>query len=161
METGKWGHLKCPLSGLPEAFFLRGELHEQVQSGFLSRCLLASVSYTWNMFVWDECLWSWCLSNQGLPGGSDSNEYACNAWDLRSIHGQKDPLEKGMVTHSIIIAWRIPWTEEPVGLQSMGSQRVGHNWATNSNQKLVCLLNCFNRVWLWLQLCLTLQPHGL
>ena len=40
--------------------------------------------------------------------------------------GQEDPLEKGMGTHSNILAWRIPWTEEPGGLQSMGSQRVGH-----------------------------------
>ena len=39
----------------------------------------------------------------------------------------KDPLEEGMATHSDILAWRIPWTEEPGGLQSMGSQRVGHD----------------------------------
>ena len=41
--------------------------------------------------------------------------------------GWDDPLEKGTVTHSSTLAWRIPWTEEPGGLQSMGSQRVGHN----------------------------------
>ena len=41
--------------------------------------------------------------------------------------GWEDPLEKGMATHSSILAWRIPWTEEPGRLQSMGSQRVGHN----------------------------------
>ena len=41
--------------------------------------------------------------------------------------GQKDPLEEAMATHSSILAWRIPWTEEPEGLQSMGLQRVGHN----------------------------------
>ena len=46
--------------------------------------------------------------------------------------GWKDPLEKGMTTHSSILAWRIPWTEEPSGLQSMGLQRVGHNWVTNT-----------------------------
>ena len=40
--------------------------------------------------------------------------------------GWEDPLEKGMATQSSILAWRIPWTEEPGGLQSMGSQRVGH-----------------------------------
>ena len=40
--------------------------------------------------------------------------------------GQEDPMEKGMVTHSSILAWRIPWTEEPGGLLSMGSQRVRH-----------------------------------
>ena len=41
--------------------------------------------------------------------------------------GWEDPLEKGMTTHSSILAWRIPWTEEPGGLQSMESQRVRHN----------------------------------
>ena len=41
--------------------------------------------------------------------------------------GQEDPLEKGMVIHSSILAWRIPWTEKPGGLQSMESHRVGHN----------------------------------
>ena len=44
--------------------------------------------------------------------------------------GQEDPLEKGMATHSSIRAWRIPWTEEPGRLQSKGSQRVRHDWAT-------------------------------
>ena len=44
--------------------------------------------------------------------------------------GQEDPLEEGMATNSSILARRIPWTEEPGGLQSMGSQRVGHDWAT-------------------------------
>ena len=41
--------------------------------------------------------------------------------------GQEDPLEKGMATHSSILAWRIPWTEEPGRLQFMGSQRGGHD----------------------------------
>ena len=41
--------------------------------------------------------------------------------------GWEDPLEKGMATHSSVLAWRIPWAEEPGGLQSMGSQRVGHD----------------------------------
>ena len=57
--------------------------------------------------------------------------------------GQEDPLEKGMVTHSSILAWGIPRTEKPGGLQFMGSQRVRHNLATNqmneTNQELrVC-----------------------
>ena len=49
-------------------------------------------------------------------------------WDswVQSL-GQEDPLEKGMATHSSILAWRIPWAEEPGGLQSMRSQRVGHD----------------------------------
>ena len=46
--------------------------------------------------------------------------------------GGEDPLQKGMATHSSILAWRIPWTEEPGGLQSTGSQRVGQNSLTNT-----------------------------
>ena len=49
-------------------------------------------------------------------------ESACNAGDLVQSPGWKDPLKKEMATHSSILAWRIPWTEEPGGLQSMGSQ---------------------------------------
>ena len=45
---------------------------------------------------------------------------------IQSLGGE-DPLEKGMATHSSIVAWRIPWTEEPGGLLCMGSQRVGHD----------------------------------
>ena len=45
---------------------------------------------------------------------------------VRSL-GQEDPLEKEMATHSSILAWKIPWTERPCRLQSMGSQRVGHD----------------------------------
>ena len=47
--------------------------------------------------------------------------------------GHEDPLEKGMATHSSIPAWKISWTEEPGGLQSMGPQRVEHNRATNTH----------------------------
>ena len=46
--------------------------------------------------------------------------------------GQEDPLEKGMASHSSILAWEIPWTEESGGLQSMGLQRVGHDWAADT-----------------------------
>ena len=56
----------------------------------------------------------------GFPGGSDGKESACNLGDL----GWEDPLEKKMTTHSSILAWRIPWTEEPDGLQSMGLQEL-------------------------------------
>ena len=53
---------------------------------------------------------------------------------VRSL-GQEDPLEEGMATHSSILAWRIPWTEEPDELQSMGSQRVRHDWACSYTRK--------------------------
>ena len=56
-----------------------------------------------------------------------------NVEDAGSIPDQEDPLEKEMVTHSNIPAWEIPWTEEPERLQSMGSQRVKHDWATEQD----------------------------
>ena len=58
------------------------------------------------------------LLPQGSPGSSDGKKSACNAGDL----GWEDLLEKGKATHSSIPAWRVPWTEEPGGLQSMGSK---------------------------------------
>ena len=62
-----------------------------------------------------------------LPGGSDGKESVCSA--LGSL-GQEDALEKGIVTYSSILAWIIPWTEEPGGLQPMRSLRVGRDWVT-------------------------------
>ena len=54
------------------------------------------------------------------------NSSAVQDTQVQSL-SQKDPLKKGMATHSSILAWRIPWTEEPDGVQSMGSQRVRHD----------------------------------
>ena len=61
------------------------------------------------------------------PGGSEVKASAHDEGDPGSILGSEDPLEKEMATHSSILAWRIPWTEEPGRLQSMGSQRVRHD----------------------------------
>ena len=54
--------------------------------------------------------------------------------------GQEDPLEKGMATHSSILAWTIPWIEEPGRLQSMGLQRVKHDLATEQQHIIKCSL---------------------
>jgi len=62
----------------------------------------------------------------GFPGGSGGKESAYHEEEPVPSLGRKDPLEKEMATHSSVIAWRIPWTEEPGRLQSLGSQRVGH-----------------------------------
>ena len=71
--------------------------------------------YTYHPTVW----LSWCLhAVKNLPAAQET-------W-VQSL-GQEDPLEKGMATHSSILAWRIPWPEEPDRLQSMGSQRVGED----------------------------------
>ena len=72
------------------------------------------------------------VSQIGLPWWLSGKEFACNtgaAGDMVWSLGQEDPLEEGMATHSTILAWRIPWTKEPGGPQSMGSQRVRHNWS--------------------------------
>ena len=65
---------------------------------------------------------------KNLPAKQEMQE----TW-VRSL-GREDPLEEEMATPSSVLAWRIPWTEEPGGLQSMGPQRVGHDWATNPHQ---------------------------
>ena len=62
-----------------------------------------------------------------FPGGSDGKASAYNTGDRVRSWGREDPLEKEMATHSSILAWRIPWTKEPGWLQSIGSQRVGHD----------------------------------
>ena len=67
----------------------------------------------------------------GFPGDVGVKN-PTNAGDIRECRfdpGREDPLEKEMATHSSILAWKIPWTEEPGGLQSMGSRRVGQDWA--------------------------------
>ena len=69
----------------------------------------------------------WELLQGGLPGGSDSEESTYNAGGLASVLGQEDALEEGLETHSRIPAWGVPWKEEPGGLQSEGSQGVGHS----------------------------------
>ena len=64
---------------------------------------------------------------------------------VRSLGGD-DPLEKEMTDHSSILAWRIPWTEEPGGLQSMGLQRVGHDLATEQQQQQHDIISCQNDI---------------
>ena len=68
------------------------------------------------------------------------NSFAMQETRVRSL-GQEDFLKKGIATHSSILAWRIPWTEKPGGIQSMGSQRVRHNIATNTFISLSRYLN--------------------
>ena len=66
----------------------------------------------------------WWLSQWSLPAMQETR-----VWSL----SWEDPLEEGMPTHSSILAWRILSTEEPGGLQTMGSQRVGHDWVTHTS----------------------------
>ena len=77
------------------------------QPGFLSSLEIFDVS-------------TWILVFKGFPGGAEVKSSACNVGDLGSIPVSGRSLEKEMATHSSILAWRILWTEEPGGLQSMG-----------------------------------------
>ena len=79
----------------------------------------------------------------GFPSGSDSKELP----EMQEIQvrflGWEDPLEKGKATHSSILAWEILWTEEPGGLQPMGSQRVGHDSETITLSNMCIALSAF------------------
>ena len=79
-----------------------------------------------------KILLAWCLSGK---------DFAYNAGDLQETQvwslGREDPPEKEMTTHSIILAWVIPRTEEPGCLQSTGSQRARHDWASKQQQQQI------------------------
>ena len=77
----------------------------------------------------------------GFPGGSDRKESACNAGDSGSIHGLGRSQEKGMATHSSILAWRIPWTEEAGGLQFMRCKE-----SDTTEQLTLCTKKLFSRL---------------
>ena len=65
--------------------------------------------------------------------GAQTVKHLPAMWETRVPSlGWEDPLEKELATHSSMLAWKISWREEPGGMQSMGSQRVGHNWETNT-----------------------------
>ena len=98
--------------------------------------------------------WSDLAAAASLVAQSVKNLPAVQETRVQSV-GWEDPLEKATAIHSSILAWKISWTEEPGGLQSMGSQRVGHDWATNTNtsyyarQSKESRLNCTIRRRQW------------
>ena len=99
----------------------------------LSSFLIFSSSF-WVTLLLLLLLLLFLLFGRDFPRGSDGKESASNAgktqiWSLV----REDSLQEGMSTHSSILAWRIPWTEETGRLQSMGLQRVRHDWATHTH----------------------------
>ena len=99
--------------------------------------------------------------NTGCPGGISDKEPTCQCRRHKTWVqplGRDDPLEEGLVTYYCILAWRIPWTEETGRLQSMGSQKVGHDWATSFSLSLSVFLGSLKfltqkplRTWLLLK----------
>ena len=86
--------------------------------------ILSATAFSYNLLTLLHCTYFY---SQGFPSSSDCKAYASNAGDLGSIPGLGRSPGEGMATHSSTLAWRIPWIEEPGGLQSIGSRRVGHN----------------------------------
>ena len=97
---------------------------------FLCCFLLLGVSASQRLTGCQCSLYQVCKADSG---GSGDKESACSAGDPGSIPGSGGSLEKGMATHSSILAWKIPWTKEPGRLQSIESQRVRHDWVTKYN----------------------------
>ena len=113
-----------------------------------------------NHTLWDEPNTSFrkppCLLTASLMAQTVKNlpaMWETRVWSL----GRENLLEKEMATHSSILAWRIPRTEKPSGLQSMGSQRVGHDCAMNT---LTCLLIHLSHLIATQGSCLHLRSHG-
>ena len=92
--------------------------------------IMLRMTATRDHMIWFDLGFSWWLNGK---------ESACKMW-VWSL-GREDPLEEGMATHSSVLAWRSPWTEEPGRLQTTGSQRVGHNWSN---------LACMHMIWSYL-----------
>ena len=89
----------------------------------------------------------------GFPGGSDGKESACNVGHLDLIPGLGRSTGKGMATYSSILAWRIPWTEKPAGLQSKGLERVRQatvHEVTKSQTQLSDFYFYFSLLCIWL-----------
>ena len=112
------------------------------ESSTYSRTVIENVCYYYSVLIYflflrrqnpAECSSpTLAMSSSTLP--QTTGNPPANAGRLKRSVGRVDPLEEGTATHSGILAWRIPWTEEPGGLQSTGSQRVRHDWSD-----LVCM----------------------
>ena len=117
------------LSVLFKMTHLEMSLENMERLAFILECFLLLFTINKNITQIRILLLLLFLSNsiRDFPGDSVVRNSPANAGDARDlgwIPGLEDPLEKEMATHSSILAWKIPWTEEPGGLQSMGLQRV-------------------------------------
>ena len=129
------------------SFSLRLLLFEYVYTQLFQYCLLKLYPFFTEFPLllgqwWVDCI---CISLYQTSLVAQRLKRLPAMWEtqVRSL-GWEDPLEKEMVTNSSILAWRIPWTEEPGRLQSTGSQRVGHDWATSLSLSMSDLFLVFH-----------------
>ena len=131
-----WGKLEKATFSRAEAVSTRAHrLSNWAWTGFQSS-QFPQFLLSWLPCAWTTCSWVFAFSIQAetsLVG--QMVKRLSTMWETRvQSLGWEDPLEKEMAIHSSTIAWKIPWTEEPGRLQSMGSQRVGHDWATSCSR---------------------------
>ena len=143
------------------------------QSCDFSTSLLPFTFFFWNfslgkiqsfcVYLWTQSLTKISMSLWGLPwwlGGEENHLLTQETW-VRSL-GREDPLEKEVATRSRIIAWRILWTEEPGRLPPMGSQRVGHGWATEHMYEwphVASLFICYNKHSFYIYISESVEQH--
>ena len=121
-----------PLAGASDSFAVLWDVSSKKDS---KRNLGEKVTFFWTIcttvfwFLRSGVIITSTCTYQGLPQWlSDEDPCAMQEMQILSL-GQREPLEEGMAVHSSILAWRISWTEEPGGLQSVGSERVRDDWA--------------------------------
>ena len=114
-----------PMTMFPNWVLINSERYWKMLEKMTFNCNVMNVSRTW------KCSCFSCLPSPFLVAQTVKKLPTTQGTWAQS-QGQEDSMEEGMATHSSILAWEIPWTEEPGRLQSMGSQRVGHDWAPNT-----------------------------
>ena len=135
-RTRSWGHqLKANIGWDKESLFTVGEYYHDTSFSILGAPQRGRANKLIRQLLEAFPEWTFWSTQWGfLDGSVVMNPPAMKETWVRSL-GQEDPLEEEMATHSSILAWKIPWTEEAGGLQSKGSQRVRYDWATKPQNK--------------------------
>ena len=151
--------MDCGLPGSSVRGILQARVLEWVAISFSNPSILSpnycffivvrafKICFLRNIELYDAVLLAIIAMLMCFPGGSDDKESVCCAGDPGLSAGPERSTGEGSGYPLSILAWRIPWTEEPGGPQSMGLQRVEHNWATNAfTFTMLILWNFFYRI---------------
>ena len=125
-------------------YFEEGTKPRGLGPGLIQKILEAFNQSPVGIFQLHTSNFLWVQTMPGFPGSSVVKNPPVKQETQVPFLGQKDTLEREMPPHCSILAWRSPWTEEPGGLQSLGLQRVRHNWVTNTICKMShnCSVRC-------------------